>query len=79
MTEVLKRLEIIKSSITIEDEEVIELQLMKLQKLNIDDDVKAIVHNLEAINYTKVMKDIESYLTLHNDMYNTPNCQDNLF
>jgi uncharacterized protein YukE len=68
MTEVLKRLEIIKSSITIEDEEVIELQLMKLQKLNIDDDVKAIVHNLEAINYTKVMKDIESYLTLHNDM-----------
>ncbi len=68
MAEVVKRLEIIKSSIAIEDEEVIELQVMKLQKLNIDDDVKAIVTHLEAINYTKALKDIESYLTLHSGM-----------
>lgn len=62
MTQILKRLEIIKSSIAIEDEEVIELQVMKLQKLNIDDDVKAIVTHLEAMNYAKAMKDIEAYL-----------------
>ena len=63
MTQILKRLEIIKSSIAIEDEEVIELQVMKLQKLDIDDDVKAIVTHLEAMNYAKAMKDIEVYLT----------------
>lgn len=63
MTQILKRLEIIKSSIAIEDEEVIELQVMKLQKLDIDDDVKAIVTNLEAMNYAKAMKDIEAYLS----------------
>lgn len=62
MKEKAKRLEIIKSSIDIEDEEVIELQMMKLQKLDIDDDVKAIVANLEAKNYAKAMKDIEAYL-----------------
>ena len=63
MTQILKRVEIIKSSIAIEDEEVIELQVMKLQKLDIDDDVKAIVTHLEAMNYAKAMKDIEVYLT----------------
>ena len=62
MTQILKRLEIIKSSIAIEDEEVIELQVMKLQKLDIDDDVKAIVTHLEAMNYAKAMKDIEAYI-----------------
>lgn len=63
MTQILKRLEIIKSSIAIEDEEVIELQLMKLQKFDIDNDVKAIVTNLEAMNYAKAIKDIEAYLS----------------
>ncbi|MBE0492533.1 MAG: hypothetical protein IBX44_09845 [Sulfurospirillum sp.] len=62
MTQILKRLEIIKSSIAIEDEEVIDLQVMKLQKLDIDDDVKAIVTHLEAMNYAKAMKDIEAYI-----------------
>jgi hypothetical protein len=62
MIQILKRLEIIKSSIAIEDEEVIELQVMKLQKLDIDDDVKAIVTHLEAMNYAKAMKDIEAYI-----------------
>ena len=47
MTQILKRLEIIKSSIAIEDEEVIELQVMKLSKMQIDDDVKTIILNLE--------------------------------
>ena len=59
--QILKRLEIIKSSIAIEDEEIIELQVMKLQKLDIDDYIKAIVAYLEAMNYTKAMKAIEAY------------------
>lgn len=62
MAEVVKRLEIIKSSIAIEDEDVIELQIMKLQKLDVDDDIKAILEKLEDINYTKALKDIEEYI-----------------
>ena len=62
MTQILKRLEIIKSSIAIEDEEIIELQIMKLQKLGIDDDVKAILKKLEDTDYAKALKEIEAYL-----------------
>jgi len=62
MTQILKRLEIIKSSIAIEDEEIIELQIMKLQKLSIDEDVKAILEKLEDTNYAKALKEIETYL-----------------
>ncbi len=36
MTLILKRLEIIKSSIAIEEQEIIELQIAKLQNLVID-------------------------------------------
>ncbi|MEN5387871.1 hypothetical protein ABE179_08030 [Aliarcobacter skirrowii] len=63
MTQILKRLEIIKSSIAIEDEEIIELQIMKLQKLDTDDDIKAILEKLEEMNYAKALKDIENYLS----------------
>ncbi len=51
MNEIIKRLEIIKSSIAIEDEEIIELQIMKLQKMDIDDDVKKILTSLEKSEY----------------------------
>ena len=60
MTQILKRLEIIKSSIAIEDEEIIELQIMKLQKLDTDDDIRAILEKLEERNYAKALKDIEN-------------------
>ena len=36
MNEILKRLEIIKSSIAIDDEDIIELQVMKLNKLSLN-------------------------------------------
>lgn len=63
MKEILKRLEIIKSSIAIEDEEIIELQIMKLYKLEIDEDVKAIVVKLENRNYGSIIVDIENYIS----------------
>ena len=62
MTQILKRLEIIKSCITIEDEEIIELQVMKLSKMQIDDDVKTILLNLENLDYSSAVVGIESYL-----------------
>ena len=51
MAEVVKRLEIIKSSIAIEDEEIIELQIMKLEKLEIDNEVKNILKFKYFINF----------------------------
>ena len=62
MNEIVKRLEIIKSSIAIEDEEIIELQVIKLQKMNIDDDVKKILISLEKNEYDKAFKSIDEYL-----------------
>jgi len=62
MIHILKRLEIIKSSIAIEDEEIIALQMIKLRQLGIDDDVKAILKKLENMNYAIALKEIETYL-----------------
>lgn len=63
MTQILKRLEIIKNSIAIEDEEVIELQIAKLKQLLVDDDVKAIINGLEKAHYSLALGLIESYLS----------------
>ena len=62
MNEIVKRLEIIKSSIAIEDEEIIELQIMKLQKMDIDDGVKKILASLENSEYGDAFAAIEAYL-----------------
>lgn len=62
MKEILKRLEIIKSSITINDDEIIELQINKLKKLNIPNDIKIIIDNLEKLDYSLVLKDIENFI-----------------
>lgn len=63
MTQIFKRLEIIKNSIAIEDEEVIELQIVKLKKLLVDDDVQAIINGLEKGHYSLALGLIESYLS----------------
>ena len=51
MLQIIKRLEIIKSSILIEDIEIIELQIMKLNSLKIDENVQEIIKKLK--NSTK--------------------------
>lgn len=63
MNQILKRLEIIKSSIAIEDEEIIELQIMKLEKLEIDNEVKNILKYLENSDFFTAIKLIENYLS----------------
>ena len=62
MHQILKRLELIKTAISIDDEEIIELQVMKLEKLTLDDEVQTILTKLESLDYGSVMLDIESYL-----------------
>lgn len=63
MTQILKRLEIIKSSIAIEDAEIVELQIAKLQRLDVDDKVQDIIDSLESSEYSKAIAMIEAYLS----------------
>lgn len=62
MQQILKRLELIKTAISIDDEEIIELQVMKLNNLTLDNEVQIILDKLEKLDYGSVILDIESYL-----------------
>ena len=77
MEEIIKRLEIIKSSIAIEDEEIIELQIMKLQKIDIDDDVKKILASLEKSEYGSALVSMDEYLKRYSgiSLYTDPEVQ----
>ena len=65
MKQIIKRLEIIKSSITIDDEDIIELQDIKLKELDTDSGVKNILKKLENQDYGSAMNDIENYIKQH--------------
>ena len=65
MKQIIKRLEIIKSSIAIDDEEIIELQIIKLKELDADSGIKNILKKLENLDYGSVMNDIENYIKQH--------------
>lgn len=63
MQHILKRLELIKTSIAIEDEEIIELQVFKLSTMPIDDDVQEILTKLSNSDYGSAVVEIENYLS----------------
>jgi len=63
MQQILKRLELIKTAITIEDEEIIELQVLKLQGLETDAEVHSILQKLENLTYASALLEIEAYLS----------------
>jgi len=63
MHQLLKRLELIKTSIAIEDDEIIELQVMKIQKMRVDDDVKSILFLLENNDFSNALVEIENYIS----------------
>jgi len=63
MHQILKRLELIKTCIAIEDHEIIELQVSKLSMMSIDGDVKNILAKLSNNDFGSVIVDIENYLT----------------
>lgn len=62
MQQILKRLELIKTAIALEDEEIIELQVLKLNDINIDEKVKDILTKLKNKDYGNVTLKIEEYL-----------------
>lgn len=71
MLQIIKQLEIIKSSILIEDVEIIELQIMKLNSQRFDEDVKNIISKLENSEYFLAFNLIENYISKHTglDLY----------
>ena len=62
MKQIIKRLELIKTAIALEDEEIIELQVMKLEKLGIDAEVQLILAEIETVDYANVVILIEQYI-----------------
>ena len=68
MTQIIKRLEIIKNSILIEDIEIIELQIIKLNSLNIDDNIKSIIEKLENSEYSLALSLIENYISKYSGL-----------
>jgi small-conductance mechanosensitive channel len=62
MQQILKRLELIKTSISIEDEEIIEMQVTKLSTMSTDDEVKEILRQLSHNDYGEAIVKIENYL-----------------
>lgn len=63
MNQILKRLELIKTAISIDDEEIVELQIIKLKKIETDDVVTNILVKLENLDYGSAVLDIEDYLS----------------
>ena len=62
MKQILKRLEIIKSCIAIEDDETVEFQVEKLYELDIDTEVKEIIQLIKNTDFEKVIPLIDAYV-----------------
>ncbi len=62
VNELLKRFEIIKNSIAIEDEESVQLQVHKIVKMSYDMDVTYILELILESKYEQVIELIESYI-----------------
>lgn len=60
--QILKRLEVIRASIPLEDIEIIELQVLKLKTMAIDNDVKIILQHIEQNNFSPLTSLITNYL-----------------
>jgi hypothetical protein len=62
MNEILKRLELIKTGIEIQDTDTIELQIKKLKSFPLDNEVLDIINKLKKNDYGTAVTDIENYV-----------------
>ena len=62
MNKIIKRLEIIKSAIELEDEEIIQQQLVHLQRESGDPVITAIAQAIEARRFSDAMREIATWL-----------------
>ncbi len=60
--EILKRVELLKTAILLEDEEVLSLGVAKLQGTTVDESIEAIVELIENKSYADALGDIEALL-----------------
>lgn len=65
MQQILKRLEIIKSSISLEDEEIIQLQVSRIQSGKYDAAVADILSKLLENDFANAVKAIDAYINSH--------------
>ena len=65
---IVKRLELIKSFILLEEEEDIEEQVTKLQKLQTNEELNKIISHLRERSYGKAIKQIEEFLNSHHQV-----------
>lgn len=66
MLRLLKRLEIIKAAISLEDEETIALQVSKMRGVNEETEgLKAILADLDSLDYPAALTRIDDFLNLN--------------
>ncbi len=77
MQQILKRLELIKTAISIEDSEIIDLQVEKIALIEHDDEIAEILTLISNNNYVNVVSLIESYIQKYNGVviYEDPEIQ----
>jgi hypothetical protein len=68
MQQILKRLELIKTGIALEDEEVLTLQVDKLSSLDVDATVSGILSLMADFNYGSAAQEINAYLLKYSGM-----------
>jgi hypothetical protein len=68
MQQILKRLELIKTSIALEDEEVVELQAARLSSLEVDASVFGILRLISDCDYGRAVREIDAYLSIYSGM-----------
>ena len=62
MTQQLKRLELIKTAIALEDEEIIKLQILKLDNIENDEKIQEILSLISETRYEHVINLIDAYI-----------------
>ena len=77
MKQILKRLELIKTAISIEDNEIIELQVQKISSIKHDDEIERILTLISNNNYENIVSLIENYIQKYNSVviYEDPEIQ----
>lgn len=68
ISKIVKRLELIKSFIVLEEEEDIAEQVTKLQQLQTNEEIKEIIFHLQQKSYGKAIKHIEQFLNSHHQV-----------
>lgn len=73
-SKIIKRLELIKSLISLEEEDEIDAHIAKLEKADLTDELKNIIAFLTEKSYSKAAVAIETFINQHNNIsiYNDP-------